>query len=147
MTMDAEIGRYVDGGVQASHISQTQLPMLSATVILNYLHDELRLRSLEFFRIFNFSYADGRQMLSLGGMVGTRDTGRKLRKTGIYELPFVTSNEKPIVISVPPLTARERLWLDQHQKSPRKHFEVERNAVTHYRRYYRYYPSYFEALL
>lgn len=145
-TLNAEIGRYV-GGVKTVHVSQTQLPTLYATVILNQLHDELAVRSLELFRIFNFAYADGRQMLSLGGMVGTRDTLRKLRRTGIYGLPFVTSAERPIVISVPPLTARERLWLDQHRTSPRGHFEVDRRAVTHYRRYYRHYPNYFEALL
>jgi hypothetical protein len=146
-TLQDAIGRYVDGGIRTKHVSKKELPTVYATVIQNRLRDELAVRSLEFFPIFNFAYADGRLMLSLGGMIGTKATAQKLKRTGVKRLPFVSDGPEPVVISVPPLTARERLWLDQNVGSPRASFEIQRDAVSHYRKYYRYYPSYFEALL
>lgn len=146
-TLESEIGRFVAGGVKRPHISRQKLPELFATVVVNHLRDELAVRSLQFFPLFNFAYADGRQMLSLGGMIGAKETKGKLDRTGIYDLEFINTGVRPTVISVPPLTARERLWLDQHTKSPSQIFEVEAKTVSHYRQYYRHYPSYFEALL
>jgi len=145
--LDDEIGRWVDGGVKRSHLTRPALPTLYASVIRGRLHDALKVRKLEFLQLFNFSYADGRQMLSIGGMIGSADEKKRLRSSDIYQLKFVNETEKPIVISAPPLTQRERLWLDQNLESPLKQFEMKSDDVAHYRRYYRYYPSYFEALL
>jgi hypothetical protein len=146
-SLQREIGRYVEGGIRSGDLNRSVLPSLYAKVIVGHLRDALAFRSLQFLPMFNFSYADGHQMLSIGGMIGTAETLKKLRRTGFYNLPFVTADAEPVGISVPPLTARERLWLDQNPRSPRDKFEIGRDAVSHYRRYYRYYPNYFEALL
>ena len=146
--VDNAIGGRIDGGVKLLHMTETRLPLLYAEVLLNYLSDKLSVRSLMFYPMFNFVYADGRQMLSLGGMVGTRKTRAKIKKSGFFELPFASRSRKtvPTLISAPPLTVRERLWLDQNASNRDPSFEVPNRVVKHYRRYYRYYPNYFEAL-
>lgn len=144
--VNAQVGRYIDGGVKKNQITMASLPTLYATVLANHLHDALLIRQLQFIPLFNFVYADGRQMLTIGGMFGTAAHRRDVKRSGLYSLPFITEKLKPISVTVPPLTMRERLWLDQHPASPSKHFEVTPDVVRHYRKYYRHYPNYFEAL-
>ena len=51
-------------------------------------------------------------MLSLGGVVDSADQIQRLGKSGVMDLDFVNSGADPVPISVPPLTVREKLWLD-----------------------------------
>jgi hypothetical protein len=149
--VETEIGHRATGGVKKSDITFPNLPQLYARVIVEALQDEiaLRSRSLRFIPLFNFSYADGRQMLSVGGMIGGDAVKRRVQESGVYSLPFVTARAEPVPIVVPPLTARERLWLDQNPKARRlkRPFEIQARVATAYSQYYRQYPSYFEALL
>ena len=85
-----EIGDRIKGGVKPSHMTDAALPSLYATVVLDHLHDKLASRALTFHFMFSFAYADGRQMLSLGGMIGTKETRLKIKGSGFFELPFIS---------------------------------------------------------
>jgi hypothetical protein len=51
-------------------------------------------------------------MLTVGGLIGTELDERALTKAGIFLHRFVRKNEDHLTISVPPLTFREKQWLD-----------------------------------
>lgn len=145
--VEDQIGQFVSGGIKPAHLSPKKLAEVFARVLIERFKDELAIRSLEFIPLFNFCYADGRQMLSVGGMFGDPVTALRVRSSGVYDLPFVQTGIRPSVIKVPPLTSRERLWLDQNPMRRNLPFEVSADEAEDYRRFYRHYPSYFEALL
>jgi len=106
-----------------------------------------------FLPLFNFVYADGHQMLSVGGMIGTDSDKRKLQSLPRQALYFlrdsITSN--PFEITVPNVTRKERLHLDRDMPceddwTP-KGFELDADKVKAYRGIYRYFPAYTEMLL
>jgi hypothetical protein len=72
-------------------------------------------------------------------------------RAGVAELEFVQQDVKadPVEISVPMLTPRERLWLEQNLNSdPRGSgaFELAERHLKNYRRFYREYPTYGEII-
>ena len=86
-------------------------------------------------------------MVSLGGLVDCPDRIERVMRGKIVDLNFVDQDITPSSISVPPLTVREKLWLDQQPEDAQLAFEVDEEMVQRFRKYRRYYPSYHEALL
>ncbi len=151
-TFKAELGKYYAGELRRNVISRTGLPKLFANILRSQFHEELAKRpGIEFHQLFNFKYADGAQMFSLGGVVGDAEDGRKLTNSGVFELKFVTKGEEPVRISVPPLTVREKQWLEQRLNDSLKPedlaFELHQDLLENFRLYYRHYPSYHETLV
>jgi len=108
---------------------------------------------LSFYPLFNFIYADGNRMLSVGGMVGTEADGRRLDSLDRKTLNFLRSSltTNPYEIVVPKITRKERLYLDSRMPcddnwTPRD-FELSWDNVAAYRSIYRYYPAYAEMFL
>ncbi len=71
---------------------------------------------ISFEPLFNFIYADGHQMLTIGGVICSRLEKKKLRRIEWKELPFVRRNFSldPFRIEVPVLTRKERLYIDSN---------------------------------
>ena len=123
-------------------------PEVLATIIGNQLREAAKGRdNLEFAQLVNFRYKDGAQMVSLGGLVDCPERITSVRSSRVMDLTFVNEGATPLAISVPPLTAREKLWLDQQPEDAELAFEVEESMVRSFRQYRRYYPSYHESLL
>jgi hypothetical protein len=103
--------------------------------------------------LFNFCYADGHEMLTIGGLVCSKPERRTLRRVEWEEVPFTrrSLSSPPFRIDVPVLTRKERLYIDSHMPceldwSPEE-FELEPTSVLNYRQIYRYCPLYAELLL
>jgi hypothetical protein len=148
----SDLGRYHVGEIPRSMISRTGLPKLFAQILQSQFKEELAKRPpLRFQQLFNFRYADGAQMLTLGGIISSPSDLATVNISGVLDLPFVTTSDEPIKISVPPLTIREKQWLDKRMSEPLKSedlaFELEKEPLDNFRAYYRYYPTYYETLI
>lgn len=130
------------------HFTKGALPGVLATIVRNQIADAVRKRDdVEFAQLVNFRYKDGAQMVSLGGIVDSAERLHEVRKSSVMELPFVNDTSEPRRISVPLLTVREKLWLEQNGDDAKPTFEVTGEMLANFRRYRRYYPSYYETLL
>jgi hypothetical protein len=137
--------------IRASDLSRNDLPVLLAKTMRSQMQSSLVARDLWLEQLFNYRYADGAQMLTLGGMVGNLEVQRKLRATGIFNADYVQRRAKPKAISVPPLTMREKQWIDsridQRLTVDNLAFELSGQHLKNYQRYYKHYPLYYESLV
>ena len=134
--------------IELRHFTQDELPTVLATIIRNQIEGAAHSRGeTEFAQLVNFRYKDGAQMVSLGGVVDSPERVAQLRESSVMGLQFVNDSEEPLPISVPHLTLREKLWLDQNAATVTTAFELEEGMLENFRAYRRYYPSYHEALL
>jgi hypothetical protein len=102
--------------------------------------------SIRYDQLFNFRYADGRRMLTVGGIfLDGKDQKKMSSKRHFKDLGFVRFDAKAYVIETPVLTLREMHYLDRHlphsATSPKWLPEEERKR---YRKVYRYYPNFTE---
>ena len=90
-------------------------------------------------------------MLTLGGIIDEESAEERLQDAGILRLPHVRRGEEPELISVPPLTVREKEWIDSNlisgSKEVRKDFGLDDRLLKNYVRFYKYYPTYYETLV
>jgi hypothetical protein len=147
-----QFGRYASRKIERRDFTLNGFPPLAADILRNILQGEAgRREGFQFFQLFNYLYADGALMLSVGGIVGSSSTEQRIRQSNVRRLPFITGGAAPILVSVPPLTAREKDWLDQNVRDDSRvrdlRFELGSRALRNYRRYQRHYPTYHEALL
>lgn len=147
----ARFGRYYRNEITRSLFSGNAFPKLLAEILRSHFSEEItKRRGLKFVQLFNFRYADTAQMLSVGGVIADTQVQAQIRQSGVSRLDFVNRTANPLVISVPPLTVREKQWLDKRfQKGKRLSslaFELEPKMVQNFRKYYRHYPTYYETL-
>ena len=133
-------------------MARNALPTFFAEILRNRFEEETSKREkLRFFQMFNFKYADGAQMLSVGGMIGNDETGELIRGSGVYDLNFIQTGPEPKRISVPPLTVREKQWLDKNLRNSltasKLAFELDAEFLATFRQFYRHYPTYYETLI
>jgi hypothetical protein len=108
---------------------------------------------IRFLPLFNFLYADGHQMLTVGGVIGGDTEARQLASCDFRTATYIrqTLSAPPYVIRVPRITRKERLYLDSAMPSADdwvpQDFELSLDDVLAYREIYRYYPAYAEMLL
>lgn len=108
---------------------------------------------VEFLPLFKFLYADGHRMLTIGGMIGGRKERRRLNTSGLGDCVYIRRSlaDAPFEITVPPLTRRERLLLDQNMPCPEdwvpEEFKLEKKFLEKYRDIYRFFPGYEELLV
>src|SRR6266571_938299 len=141
----SDLGKYHLGEIPRSAVSRTGLPKLFAQTLRSQFREEIARRSpLRFQQLFNFKYAYGAQMLTLWGILGSPSDLEAVNASGVFDLPFVTISDEPIKISVPPLTIREKQWLDKRIAESLKPedlaFELEKEPLDNFRAYYRHYP-------
>ena len=77
-------------------------------------------------------------------MTGPKTGGRSLR------LKHIRRGDIPEIISVPPLTIREKGWIDNQLMSGRrgrkKDLGLDGRLLKNYAKFYKYYPTYYETL-
>ncbi len=134
----------------------SNLPTLNRDLLASAIQSGLSARELQFYSLFSFLYADGHEMLTLGGMIGGPEERVLIERSGLTERTgpvYIRSNlkQKPYRILVPRLTRKERLYLDRAMPCPAgwksKDFELPPEFVSVYTEIYRFLPTYAELLL
>lgn len=149
-----EASQYLWPSPATKQFARDRLHNVNARLIEGAINRGLLSRTdVSFYPLFNFIYADGNRMLSVGGMIGTKADERKLNSLDRKTLSFLRSSliTNPYEIIVPNVTRKERLYLDSEMPclddwTPRD-FELSWDNVAAYRSIYRYYPAYAEMFL
>lgn len=103
---------------------------------------------LHFEQLYYFTYADGRRMLTYGGILLNDEHRSSLGDSGMSDLEFVRRDDNPYEIDAPELTAKELKFLEKFVPGKaRKRPATFEMSVAEFERYcatYRYYPLYAE---
>lgn len=149
-----ECGDLFDPTWDIGDFTASDLPKRAITVVKNAILSGLNMRDeITFEPLFNFLYADGHEMLTIGGVISSKHEKRKLRSVGWKDVPFARRNLAldPFRIEVPVLTRKERLHIDSHMPCEPEwvpeDFEIDSEAIQDYRKVYRYCPLYAELFL
>jgi len=108
--------------------------------------------AIQYRQLFDFCYADGARMLTVGGLIFERVQEGDVERCRFKDLPFVRSDirpkSKPYMIEVPSLTFREIRHLDkQLPRMKRRRVaspKVPISDLKKYERIYRYFPAFAE---
>ena len=149
-----ECGLLMDPTLNIDDFNASEIHKRTSQVALSAILSGINMRDgITYEPIFNFLYADGHTMLTIGGVISSIQERRKLKQLEWNELYFVRRklHSDPFIIDVPILTRKERLYIDAHMPcregwSP-KDFEIDPDAISIYRQVYRYCPLYAELLL
>jgi putative O-methyltransferase len=150
---EQEAGAYLGKSAKVSDFAESKLRDLNALILLKAMRRGLNGRPLRFLPLFYFSYADGHEMLTLGGMVGGRTERTRITRSSLAKTVYARTNlrDGPFRITVPRVTRKERLHLDRAMPCEESwlpaEFELDAEAVRAYREVYRFLPAYAELLL
>jgi len=149
----AEAEEFLGRSSRPRDFEASKLAAVNAAILQRALKRGLAGRQAEFIPLFNFVYADGHQMLTAGGMIGTEHERNRILASSLpracYYRPDLS--RPPYRIAIPRVTRKERLYLDSAMPcsgrwTPRA-FELAREEVLAYRDIYRFFPAYAELLL
>jgi len=135
---------------ESHRLTRNDFPKLVAEI----LHERIRSAALArpgfaYVPIWNFLYADGADMITVGGMIVNEADAARLEECELGDLPFLTAAE-PFEIRLPMLTDKEKRELDRFlpRDAPIKAsdlpFELRDNEIEAYRKFYLEYPLYGE---
>lgn len=107
---------------------------------------------LRYKQLFNFHYADGAKMLTVGGLIYDEGQTNIVAKCAFEDLLFVMNDEKACLIEIPRLTYRELRLLDtklplQEGESLGDVLGIPKGQLEMYSRVYRYFPTFAETEL
>jgi hypothetical protein len=133
----------------------TKYPKLLCEVLTNHFQATTVAsgRAEAFMKLFDLEYSDGTPMITVGGVIAAPNTTDSIRQT------MDASGWEGIVtdpIFVPPLTVKEKLALDRMFPSENPPtdaqmndigFQLKREQIETYHRYYKYYPMFGEFIL
>jgi len=149
----AEAGPYF-GLPESEDFAARNLPRTSLQIILNALNEGLVGRpEIEFLPLFHFVYADGHQMLTIGGMLGGAPEKNMIRGIDLNKVSYLRTdfNRDPYEIIVPRLTRKERHFLDSAMPCGENwkpsEFDLREGDISAYREIYRFLPVYAELLI
>lgn len=146
-------GPYVETPITRQTVSRSHVAPLFYDVVAERIRLTITRRGagLRFLQIFNYVYRDGAPMFTVGGMIGREEDEQALQRADILNHRFVRTNSNYLEISVPPLTVREKHWLDSHLDrnltAGKLRFELEEELLENYCKFYKEYPTYMETLL
>jgi hypothetical protein len=152
------------GGQYGKDISTKDLSVSIMAKIISQTFKNLIQTTLQnkgnnkYFQLFNYRYKDNTDMITFGGIIGNQDIENIIKSIDINSFPILFSSDDPLQIEFPPLTLREKQWieanidrLNRHYKKSQDNpkwmkFEIEAKDVKNFIKYYRYYPYYFESI-
>lgn len=158
--LEQSVGRAkVPGGVRKKDLAKWGTATVSRRIIDNEVRQQLHARSgalpaarkVQYRQLFNFHYADGAKMLTVGGMIYENGQTDQVDRSAFENLAFIRDGIEPFLIEAPVLTYRELRHLDS--QLPRDSDSVldapgvPDNDVENYRLLYRYFPTFAEAEL
>lgn len=145
----------VPADVSGKDLRKWNVAKVYRRIINNHIHETLTARNggrasgnkILYQQLYNFHYADGMNMLTVGGIIYDKGQEHILRKAMFDErFSYVKTGDDPYVISVPNLTYRElrhlnmQLPIDDPSKliSPKINLE----DLKTYSEIYRYFPTF-----
>ncbi|HEY1378397.1 MAG TPA: O-methyltransferase, partial [Gemmataceae bacterium] len=145
-------GQFAKDPINANSLTANGVTDLFQEVVTAQIARTLAAREgLQYVQLFNYLYRDGAPMLTVGGVVADAECTANIETCGILDHRFVERGPAPMRISVPPLTFREKQWLDKRigpdLRDDNLAFELEDGFLDAYQRYYKEYPTFTEALL
>ena len=140
-----ELGKY---------LTRRRFPDLVAEILQSAFLHELRIsgREEDFLLLFNFRYADGAPMVTVGGIIADGDTRKAIDDAKIGKEGLFPPGKNPHVIDVPILTPREKLAMDRllPRSSPITEeairetygFTLKKEQMAGFEQFYLQYPLY-----
>jgi len=149
-----QAGNLFDEAWNLQDFAAGKLPGVTGALLARAIDSGLAARpEIKFWPLFKFLYADGHQMLTLGGMLGGDEERRLIDGSKLNDACYMRldPDAPPYEIRVPKVTRKERLYLDQHMPCCNgwhpPEFEFSADSVEAYREIYRFFPAYAELLL
>jgi hypothetical protein len=102
---------------------------------------------IQFRQLFNFHYADGPKMLTVGGIFYRTSDELSLANCSFEELNHVAQGDEPVNVTVPVLTTREVLHLSSQLPGGEDDLEspgIPDADLERFARMYRYYPLFID---
>ncbi len=150
----AEAEQYLGDFNSISDFAESKLTNVNVQVLFRTIKAGLAGRAVSFVPLFNFLYADGHKMVTIGGVIATETERRQIQASTLLTQTVYGRrdfNKLPYEIRVPRLTRKERLHLDCAMPSSKawrpSEFELRDEDVLAYREIYRFFPAYAELLL
>lgn len=143
-----ELYPYFPSDISEKDLSVKRYPLLLRQIIVNAIEDKLRKRDLGFFQIFNFKYVDTSRMYTFGCFFD--ESLSKIERTNLFDLDFVSRDDRLVEINVPIMTPLEKIHFDKlipNIAEKLSEFYMDKKKLDDYEKLYKYYPQYFEALL
>jgi hypothetical protein len=149
-----EAREYLPATVDDSFFSRSNLWNVNLTALARAIKRGIAPRTpITFEPLFSFLYADGHEMLSIGGMVAGPHERAQLTECQIQTAQYYKADfeSQPYRIKVPNLTRKERLYLDREMPSDPmwtpSEFDLPVGDLEAYREIYRFFPPFAELLL
>ena len=102
---------------------------------------------IRFRQLFNFHYADGPKMLTVGGIFYRTEGAASLESCSFEELNHVAEGDRPVNVTVPVLTTREVLHLSAQLPGGEDDLAspgIPDSDLARFARMYRYYPLFID---
>jgi hypothetical protein len=148
-----EAGQYLGTTNRLKDFAESSLVGLNRDILTRAIESGLSSREdMRYIPLFSFLYADGHQMLTIGGMIGNDSDEQRIQGAYLRKLSFLRfgKDDLPQQIIVPRLTRNERMYMDKAMPCDNKwrpsEFELPKESVKAYRELYRFFPSYAELL-
>jgi hypothetical protein len=148
-----ELPTFVVGGLRPSDFNMTKRTATIQRMIDCAIQQGVRGRTdLSFEYMIQIAYADGHKMLTIGGMIADGSARQMLSGSSLTELWYIQRDPISKPIEIPRLihTRKEMLLLEQCLPGGTdipKEIGLAKRDVEVLRRFYRYWPSYFEGLV
>lgn len=101
---------------------------------------------LSYVQVFHFRYRDRAPMLTVGGVCLPTADRTRLDESGIFDSPYAKAGDVPYEITVPNLTVREMLYLDQKMAQTGipnfSRIGLSTIEAEEYRKAYKYFPAF-----
>jgi hypothetical protein len=146
----------VPSDIKEDNLDAVGLPGVLARLVREEILRNLKARNatrsktdrLQFQQLYNFTYADGRRMLTFGGILLDATHADAFPKSGIADFDFIRTGEETFEINAPELTLKEMKFLEEYVPKQRRkrptQFEISPHEFDQYCTAYRYYPLYAE---
>jgi hypothetical protein len=141
---------YVEEPIDFGTIGEQVIHLMYWEVFTVLAKERLTTKDLKLTQLMHYWYKDGAPMLTIGGMITNVDDRKRLRDNDILNHKYVVRGKNPMIISVPPLTLREKLTLDQIVPPITKKkvkIELSKAFLKNYEKFYREYPTFAEAIM
>jgi hypothetical protein len=148
-----EAEQYLGEFNSVSEFAESRLTQINVQILSRAIKAGLAGRGVSFVPVFNFLYADGHKMLTMGGIIASDNERRQIQASTLFKTVYARRdfNKPPYEIRVPRLTRKERIHLDCAMPSSKawrpSEFELRDEDVLAYREIHRFFPAYAELLL
>ncbi len=147
-----EFRDYIPASLAKKEIKKEFTQILNS-IVCTVLQKGLRNQTgLKFLPMFNIMHKDTKKMYTYGGIFCDDSLLEKIQ-TKIYNLPYVSRENKIVNINCPILTLKEKMFIDAFipkdgilDKDKLKSVGITEEEIDEYCKYYKYYPQFFESV-